>query len=147
MLAAQVTVVPKRLRKRIGKWDDARPTALGRVGNALVSHAVNPFALPDRLLHLELAPFEFDVNPSQRQHLAATQSCVTAQEHDQQRPPINGARRFDESVVIVEVVELGQSAAHLEHGHGARNLSMTFQRTAVFSECPRTPSTLLTVFR
>src|SRR5580700_10180850 len=50
VLAAQVPVVAERMEERVGQGHDARPAALGRVGDALVSFAIASFAFLDSLL-------------------------------------------------------------------------------------------------
>jgi hypothetical protein len=43
-------------------------------------------------LHLELTSLEVDVHPSQRQHLAATKACVSAQEDHEVRARVDRVR-------------------------------------------------------
>lgn len=53
----------------------------------------------------ELPVHQIDVGPLQRNHLAAPQSRLTAQQRDEVGPRVEAARRVDEPFVLVEVVE------------------------------------------
>ena len=52
---------------------------------------------------------EIHVGPLQRDHLAAPQSRLTAQQRDEMGSRVESARRFDEPFVLVEVVERASS--------------------------------------
>jgi len=69
---------------------------------------------------LKSTSLKVDVAPSQAQHLAATETGIAAQEHDEVRARVDGQRDLGEALVVVEVVEFHQAAADLEHLDRAR---------------------------
>jgi hypothetical protein len=52
---------------------------------------------------------EIEIRPFERDHLAAAQTRLTAQEHEEVGAHVEETSRFDEPFVLIEVVERGRS--------------------------------------
>jgi hypothetical protein len=97
-------------------------------------------------LNAQLALGEIYITALQPDDFAATQSCFTAEEHDQVRHGIEGLRSLDESFVFIEVVEpidvFGIRNSRIVQGIR----SITSHSTAFFKSTLSIVSTLFTVF-
>ena len=97
--------------------------------------------------HADLSVDEIHVRPLQRHHLAAPQTRITAQEHDEMSPRVHASGPLQRAVRTRRsrgnaVDPFGTGRSLIEHGI----CSITSHSTAFFNSTLSTVSMLLTVF-